>query len=205
MSTLHPCSARTTSRVIALMLLVCLVNLPTAHAHQGPPFPIIMDEPLGDYVVQVWTDPDIGEATFFVILETPAGDPPSEVPTVSMWAEPVNKRLERTSYEAHQQNLRNRMQFESKPYFDIQDMWNVGFVITPPGGTPLELKAEVESTPPGLGPWDLAIYLLPFLLFGGLWLMGLVRKRRFAAQARREALTAKEHAPPDAQQLADSD
>ena len=201
----HFNNTRAALRVVALVFVAYLTMLSTAAAHQGPPFPIIMDEPLGDYIVQVWTDPDIGEARFYVILETPEGDPPSTAPTVSMWAEPINKRLDRVDYEAHPQDLRNRMQFESKPYFDIQDMWNVGFVITPPGGSPLELTTEVESTPPGLGPWDLAIYLFPFLLFGGLWLLGIVRRRRMAAQMRREPTPANPDEVHDPQQFAESD
>lgn len=170
---------------VTALLACCFSNVQAALAHQGPPFPIVMEQPVGDYVVSVWTDPDIGEAQFFVIIETPSGDPPSEAPTVSMWTEPVNKRLDRASYEAHRQDLRNRMQFESKPHFDIQDMWTVGFEITPPSGSPLEIISEVESTPPGLGPWDLAIYLFPFLLFGGLWVLGIVR-RRMAGRAEDE-------------------
>ena len=57
---------------VGVAAALCAYRTP-AQAHEGPPFPIIVDEPLGPYVVSVWTDPDIGTGTFFVVLE-PVGD-----------------------------------------------------------------------------------------------------------------------------------
>jgi hypothetical protein len=148
-----------------------------ACAHEGPPFPILMDKPLAEYVVSVWADPDIGEAKFFVVVESAEGGPPRQAPEVSMWVEPVNQRRPRNSYPAKLRVLRNQMQFEAKPHFDQRDMWKVGFQLTAPGGTTHELTTEVESTPPGYGPWDLAIYLFPFVLLGGMWMAAMIRRR----------------------------
>jgi hypothetical protein len=39
------------------------------------------------------------------------------------------------------------------------------------------VDAEVEATPPGLGRWDLLVYLFPFALLGGLWAYGVIRYR----------------------------
>lgn len=80
-------------------------------AHEGPPFPLFMDKPLGDVKVSLWADPDIGDARFFVVIETPDGNVPGEEPRVAIWTEPTNGRLPRTVYPAEQQSLRNRMQF----------------------------------------------------------------------------------------------
>lgn len=159
----------------ALMALA----IPTiALAHEGPPFPIMMDEPAGDVVVSVWADPDIGEATFFIIVETPEGKMPAQAPEVSMWTEPVSGRLERVNYETRRESLRNTMQFTATPYFDQRDFWTVGFRIKSAQGDSKELATQVESTPPGFGPWDLAVYLFPFVLMGGLWVTAMVRRRR---------------------------
>ncbi|HEX8293582.1 MAG TPA: hypothetical protein VF570_17600, partial [Pyrinomonadaceae bacterium] len=51
-----------------------------AGAHEGPPYPILVDKNLGPSVASVWADPDVGTGTFFVILEPRQGDTlPEEV------------------------------------------------------------------------------------------------------------------------------
>jgi hypothetical protein len=165
---------------------VVLTGLRTASAHEGPPFPIILDEPLAGYVVSVWADPDIGEARFFIIVETPQGGMPENVPQVSLWVEPVDGRLERVTYETERESLKNQMQFAAAPYFDQRDMWTVGIEVAPPEGQAETTTTEVESTPPGYGPWDLAIYLFPFLLLGGLWVYAIVRRVRKVREYRAE-------------------
>ena len=164
--------------VLVTGILLAMASSRQASAHEGPPFPILMDKHAAGHVVEVWADPDIGEARFFIIIESPSGGPPHESPVVSMWVEPVSGRLDRTTCEAEQQTLRNRVQFAATPYFDQQDWWRVGFRITNPGGETEELTTEIESTPPGFGLWDFAIYLFPFLLLGGMWVLAMVRRSR---------------------------
>lgn len=163
-----------------LVLAVLLVGGITraAPAHEGPPFPILMDESAGDYLISVWADPDIGEATFYVVVETATGEPPGKTPEIVLWTEPVSHRLERETYQAVHQPIRNRMQFQIEPYFDKRDVWTVGIVVADNDGENAELTAEIESTPPGMGGWGLLVYLFPFLLFGGLWARGLLHRRR---------------------------
>jgi hypothetical protein len=137
-----------------------------------------MDQPIPGYVVSVWADPDIGEATFYVLTEP---NPPSSnagPPTVEVWVQPVSQRMAKANYPARQQALRNRIQFFAEPYFDRQEMWTVGIVVHSSGGRTSELTTEVEATPPGAGAWDLLIYLFPFAFFGGLWALGLLRRWR---------------------------
>ena len=169
---------RRTVTQLARIIVAMLAGPAAAFAHQGPPFPILVDQPAAGYLVSVWADPDIGDAQFFIIVETPDGDPPAEAPHVSTWAEPVSGRLQRVRYETTQQTLRNQVQFEANPYFDQRDTWTVGFRLTAPGGQSGELTTEIESTPPGYGQWDLAIYLFPFLLLAVLWIAAVVRRRR---------------------------
>jgi hypothetical protein len=166
---------------VAALLATALRAAPLC-AHEGPPFPILMDEPTAGYVVSVWADPDIGEAVFYVQVAAADGQRPQAdaAPAVTLWVEPTSGRLSRIEYEGVRQDLRNRLQFEVRPHFDQRDMWTVGVRLQTPGGTSEELTTEVESTPPGLGAWDLAIYSLPFALLAGLWVVAIVRRRRAA-------------------------
>src|SRR5690606_13796095 len=92
---------RTSSRkgrlagTIAVLLLV-----PFLQAHEGPPFPIVVDHEIGPMLVSVWTDPDIGIGTFFVVFEA-AGDAvlPDDL-AVQIGIRPVSGRLEEVLYRA---------------------------------------------------------------------------------------------------------
>ena len=163
---------------VVIGISMALANSSPASAHEGPPFPILMDKPVAGYLVSVWADPDIGEATFFIVVEAPTGGPPADVPNVAMWVEPVSGRLETVTCETRQEALRNQLQFVAQPYFDQRDQWTVGFRLTSANGHAEELATQVESTPPGFGRWDFAIYLFPFLLLGGMWVLAMVRRSR---------------------------
>lgn len=163
----------------ALTMVTCLVATSQSLAHEGPPFPILMDRPLADYMVSVWADPDIGEARFFIVFESPGGGPASKKPSgVSMWIEPLSGRLVREDVKVEQQSLRNQLQFIARPCFDQQDEWKVGFRVADRNGMSQELTTTVKSTPPGYGPWDMAIYLFPFLVIAGFWASAIVRLRK---------------------------
>lgn len=170
---------------IAVTGIATLLVASAASAHKGPPFPIVMDARLADYVVSVWADPDIGQAQFYIILESPDGGMPSETPRVALWTEPVSGRIDRVTWETRPQDLRDHLQFEAKPYFDQGDLWNVGIQLVRPGDEPQELTAQVESTPPGYGPWDLAIYIFPFVFLGGFWAAAMVRRNRILRMSER--------------------
>ena len=156
-----------------LPLLVCGQLL----AHDGPPFPILMDERAGEYTVSVWADPDIGEAEFFLVLESKLEDTLEHLPKVLMWTEPESGRLPRAEYEMTRNKSLRKLQFECRPYFDRGDFWKVGFVVETPQGGVHEMSTRVESTPPGWGAWDLLIYSFPFALLGAAWSIGMIRRR----------------------------
>jgi len=162
----------------AMIAAVVSIACPPSKGHVGPPFPILIDVPAGDLLVSVWADPDIGEATFFAVLESADGSEPDGPMDMSLWVQPVSGRLARSTVPAERQRLRNRVQFVARPDFDKADRWSVGVRMVRPGAEPLEVTAEVESTPPGTGPWDLLIYLFPFAFLGGLWIAAMSRMRR---------------------------
>ncbi|HXD86887.1 MAG TPA: hypothetical protein VN641_10345, partial [Urbifossiella sp.] len=174
--------------------LVWLLIASPAAAHEGPPFPIIMDQRAGPYLVSVWTDPDIGTGTFFVIISAaPGTELPGEL-QVQVCVAPASGRLPEVCYSAARQNLRDKVQYFAEVPFDQQEMWKVRIRIEA-GGKAEELFAEVEATPPGYGRWDLLIYSFPFVLFGGLWLYAALR-RRFT---RKRNLASRERERPESQ------
>jgi hypothetical protein len=150
---------------------------PAVHAHEGPPFPIIVDRQAGPYVISVWADPDVGTGTFFVILAAPPGSVLPAENQVEVCVQPTSGRLPEACYTATRQNLRDRAQHYAEVTFDRQEMWRVRVRVSSAQGSG-EVATEVEATPPGYGAWDLLIYGFPFILFGVLWLYAALRSRR---------------------------
>jgi hypothetical protein len=66
--------------------------------------------------------------------------------------------------------------------FDAQEMWRVRVTINSAEGGGGAV-ANVEVTPPGLGRWDMLLYLLPFLGMGFLWFKAVRRKHRRRPEA----------------------
>lgn len=146
-------------------------------AHEGPPFPLFVDQKVDRYLVSVWTDPDVGTALFFVIV---SGEEGAEVPAdlrVQIGVQPVSGRLLETFYAAQRENLQQQIQYKAEVHFDAEDLWRVRIRLESAQGN-AETLATVEATPPGYGRWDLLLYLLPFLAVGVLWAIALLRKIR---------------------------
>ncbi len=177
-------TVRSRRLLVAAVVGICAVGVSVAtstqcSAHEGPPFSLVMDQSLAGYSVSIWADPDIGEASFFIILETSQGERPEILPNVSVWVEPVNGRLERATYIAERDSVSSQVQFVAYPHLDKRDIWNLGVVLTNADGTSEDWTTEIESTPPGyFGIWDVAIYVFPFVLIGVLWVLAMVRRRR---------------------------
>ncbi|HVR96798.1 MAG TPA: hypothetical protein VMW27_09300 [Thermoanaerobaculia bacterium] len=163
-----------------LILLLTLVAVPRlAAAHEGPPFPILVDRQVGQDLVSVWTDPDIGTGTFFVILEPPEGkeDRLPAITSVRIGVQPASGRLPEALYEAEPQRVRYGARYYSEVKFDQGGDWRVRVLLGGSAGGG-ELTAEVEPTPDGtLGPFELGLYLMPFLAVGFLWLKAVLRRR----------------------------
>lgn len=173
-------------RSTAAWLLVAGLLLPApVRAHEGPPFPIIVDERVGPYVVSVWTDPDIGIGTFFVVLEPPGDDPLPEGTVVRIGVRPVSGRLPEVWYRAEPQPVRYGERHYAEVEFDQGEVWRVRVeVMGREGGG--EVAAEVEATPDGdIGPIGLLIYALPFAAIGALWLKAVIHRRSTPEAARR--------------------
>lgn len=144
-----------------------------ALAHDGPPFPIVVDQQVGPCVISVWTDPDIGEGSFFIITQAP---PPNDL-TVQVAVQPTSGRLPEATYAAVREDLKGQVQYKTMVKFDVQENWRVRVSLQSAQGNG-ETIAFVEPTPDGLGRWDLLIYLLPFLAIGFIWLRAFLSKKR---------------------------
>ena len=158
----------------ALPLLVVLFFATSTGAHEGPPFPLFVDQKVDGYVVSVWTDPDVGTALFFVIVNTP--DLPADL-RVSIGVQPVSGRLPETFYPAQREDLRSQVQYRAEVQFDAEELWRVRVRLDSAQGN-AETVATVEATPPGYGRWDMLVYLVPFLAIGLLWTIAMIRKSR---------------------------
>jgi hypothetical protein len=164
----------------ARILFPCLMVLflvSTTHAHEGPPYPLFADQVVGGYVVSVWTDPDVGDALFYVILNPPHdGQLPSDL-RVQLGVQPVSGRLPEAFYTAERENVKNQIQYRVQVHFDAQELWRVRVRLESAAGY-AETFGNVEATPPGYGRWDLLLYLVPFLAVGVVWGVAMVRKFR---------------------------
>jgi hypothetical protein len=147
-----------------------------ASAHEGPPYPILVDKMIGPCLVSVWADPDVGVGTFFIILDPPRGGTLPEDVTVEIGVRPVSGRLAEARYKAGREGLRSRTQFKAETPFDAQERWLTRVVLKSSQGGG-EATVEVEVTPPGYGRWDLLLYLFPFLAVGFLWLKAFLHGR----------------------------
>lgn len=164
--------------ILAPTLLAAFALLPaSARAHAGPPFPILVDRPVGPYVASVWTDPDIGTGIFFVVLEPAKGKTLPADTRVRIGVRPVDGRLPEAVYTAEPQPVSYGERHYTEVQFDRGGKWRVRVEIAGPGAGG-QLAAEVEPTPDGtIGPISLILYAAPFLAVGFLWLKAALRKR----------------------------
>ncbi|HWW74785.1 MAG TPA: hypothetical protein VNZ44_05270 [Pyrinomonadaceae bacterium] len=167
-------------RTLLLTLALLLACGSRALAHEGPPYPIIVDKTLGPCVLSVWSDPDVGTGTFFFILEPAPGGRVPEDARVDIGVRPLSGRLPEAVYAAGREDQSGRVQFKALVPFDAQETWRVRVRLQSAEGGG-EATTDVEVTPPGYGRWDLLIYLLPFAAVGFLWLRALVVRRRRGA------------------------
>lgn len=166
------------------ILLLCTSTF--ALAHIGPPYPIMENRKVGPLTIAVWSNPDVGNGSFFVIIDPPQG---STVPTdmkVEVAVQPVSGRLPEKAYGAWREKLIDRVEFKTVVPFDKEETWRIRVLISS-SQVSGEADTDVEVTPALLGRWDLLLFLLPFLGVGFLWFKAVRTKlkRRRKAQLKR--------------------
>lgn len=185
---------------ILLHNLLLFVGLPIllssfAQAHNGPPFAIVVDQVTGPCKISIWTHPDIGTGTFFVLVDPlPGGKIPDDL-KVDIGIQPESNRLPEVVYPMQRDNSRGELQYNATVDFDRQDFFRVRVHLQSSAGSG-EAISRVEATPAGFGRWDLLFYALPFLFVAAMFYRG-VRKRKKLSQdaaAAQQSASSEQHA-----------
>lgn len=162
---------------LALCLLAQGLLAPgVARAHVGAPYPVLMEEPVGPYLVSALADPDVGGGTFYVLVTLEGGSPPPQGTTVTAWAEPEDGHLPAAAYLAERQETRYGERFVAEVPFDAEGPWRMRLVVDGPAGQG-EAAFPVRVTPSGTGWLATVACLVPFLVLALLWLRGVRRQR----------------------------
>ena len=161
----------------------------TMQAHNGPPYPIVSDAVAGPYRISIWADPDTTDdgppgGQFWVVIEPAAQGvslPPDTRTSISI--DPLDRRGPiRTGQTAPVSNEVAR-QFVAL-LMDHEGRFAVRAALEGPLGA-AAVETEVEATydlrP---APFMLAVYVMPFVLIGLLWVKLLLARRRGRTELR---------------------
>jgi hypothetical protein len=162
--------------LIGLLLLAQLLTPAVGLAHVGAPYPVLMEEPAGPYLVSALADPDVGQGTFYVLVAGEQGQSPPPDTMVTVWVEPEDGHLAETAHQATREETRYGERFVAKVPFDAEGQWGVRLELEGPAGQG-EVAFPVQVTPAGTGWLATLACLVPFLILGGLWLRGTLRQR----------------------------
>jgi len=184
--------------LFSVAIWIVLLTARDAAAHLGPPFPVLVDQKIPGYAVTVWSNPDVTQGVLFVTLEPDQKQPQPQISSVDFWIEPVDGHTARKNYHAAAESTRHILRFAATPDFDAVGPWKVGTEIRLANGADFPLVTQVEATPPGVGPWGLLLFLFPFILFGGLWVLILIRrsKRKTAMKSQPKIPVCRTVTPP---------
>lgn len=158
------------------LVLVVLVLPATAQAHVGAPYPVLLEEAVGPYLVSALADPDVGKGTFYVLVTLASGEPSPAGTTVTAWVEPDDGHQALSSHQAEREETRYGERFVAEVPFDAEGAWQVRLAIEGPAGEG-EVAFPVRVTPSGIGWLATVACLLPFVVLGALWLRGSLRQR----------------------------
>jgi len=154
---------------VALALCSFCASAP-AWAHVGPPYPIMQNRKVGPFNVEVWSNPDVGTGSFYIIVDPPKGSSltvPSDM-KVQVTVQPVSKRLPEATYGAWREKLLDHVEFKALVPFDKEETWHIRIVFSSSTANGVA-ESDVPVTPTLLGRWDLLLFLLPFVGIGVLW------------------------------------
>jgi hypothetical protein len=149
----------------------------SAHAHNGPPFPIITEQRVGPCIVSLWIHPDIGTSPIFILVDPAPGNSIPKDLALRVGIQPVSGRLPEVVYQTALADQRGQLEYKTDVEFDRQEFWNVRLILTSSAGGG-ESLAKVEATPIGYGRWDLLLFALPFAAVGFLWFKVATKRRQ---------------------------
>jgi hypothetical protein len=166
-----------TTRALLVLFVLATLAAPL-NAHQGPPFPVLVDEVEPPWSISIWADPDVGTGTFFVQLQPAEGASLPADTRVTVFVQPADGRVEETRWVAEREDWKYGEQHIAKVDFPTREFWLVRTVVeSESAGRSVERTLRVEVTPPGYGPIDLLLYLWPFLAIAVLWIKAILKRR----------------------------
>jgi hypothetical protein len=169
--------AKSRRGLITLALFGLCVPVP-ALAHIGPPYPIMQNRKVGPFNVEVWSNPDVGTGSFYIIIDPPKGSAlavPADM-KVQVSVQPVSKRLPVATYNTWREKLLDHVEFKTLVPFDKEETWHIHITFDSSTASG-EADTDVQVTPTLLGRWDLLLFLLPFAGIGVLWFKAATVKR----------------------------
>jgi hypothetical protein len=159
---------------VAILAIACSQN---AAAHNGPPFPILEGRHVGPYTIALWTHPDLGTGTFFVLVDPPPGGMVPKDLKIQIAVQPATGRLPESVYWAWVEDQKGQVEYKAEAQFDQQEVWKVRLMMNSSIGGG-EATSEVIPTPAGYGRWDLLLFALPFIGVGFLWFKVAAKRRQ---------------------------
>jgi hypothetical protein len=145
-------------------------------AHEGPAYPILVDRPINGTKLSIWADPDTGKGSFTLFLE---GENTSNF-TIELTASPVDDphHILKALGQLLPDGESNRSTYSTTLPFERSIMWNVEFVLKQNGHSDTSFTLPVDVTPPGPNKLEFAVYFLPFLLLGFVWVKVVIAKKK---------------------------
>jgi hypothetical protein len=162
--------------LLCLLLAFWLIWSPPAMAHVGAPYPVLLEEAVGPYIISALADPDVGKGTFYILVTTAGAEPTPAGTMVRVWVEPEDGHTGEMGYAAERQVTRYGERFVAEVPFDAEGPWQVRLVVEGSAGIG-ETSFPVRVTPSGIGWLATLACLLPFVVLGVLWLKGSLRQR----------------------------
>jgi hypothetical protein len=162
--------------LICASILTQLIWPIRAGAHVGAPYPVLLEEPAGSYLISALADPDVGQGTFYTLLTLADGEAAPPGTKLTIWAEPQDGHRGAVQVLAERQQTRYGERFVAEVPFDAEGPWEVQLALAGPAGQ-AEISFTVQVTPSGIGWLATLACLVPFVILGGLWWRGTLRQR----------------------------
>lgn len=165
--------------VVSAVLTLLVTNV---FAHSGPPYPIFTERTVGPYIVSVWADPDTtddGSAAgqFWVLLQAADGSALPDDTRAEVTVAPADGRGPSRSGTTEPVKRTVAGQFVALP-LDREGRFTVHVAIRGSLGA-IQVDTECDATydlrP---SPALVIVYVLPFVLAGGVWGTQLLYRSR---------------------------
>lgn len=168
-------------RGLVLAVSAMLVTCAPLFAHNGPPFPVVTDRLVGNYVISLWADPDASDdgekdGRFWVVVNPAvkaATLPADTVVQIAIW--PLERRdaIRTETADADEREPARRLATFA---IDHEGKYGVKATVAGslgPAGIDSVVDAEYDARP---RPFLIAVFALPFVLIGFVYLKLLVRR-----------------------------